>query len=186
MQAIDIFCLQLCTAVILEIHQLKLSGFRGYLLWSRLVLTLHSYPTEDKPANPGHSPMIALMGNIYLLCKFNAAPRQGHREKVFHLVGFLHKCPDRWVKIDSSEPRWVEGGELYPGDERSKMTYFFFYAAKGREWQGDEDILLSPSLWGGHWCLFQVVWHKLTLDESLVWVHRQNIETQPTPPTHLR
>jgi hypothetical protein len=55
-----------------------------------------------------------------ILSKFSAVPRQGHLERVFHLVGFLHKCPDRWVKIDSSEPTRVEGEEPNPGDERSK------------------------------------------------------------------
>jgi hypothetical protein len=49
-----------------------------------------------------------------VLSAFGAAPRYGHLKRVYHLIGYLCKYPDRWILIDSSEPECVEGEEQYP------------------------------------------------------------------------
>jgi hypothetical protein len=51
---------------------------------------------------------------VNVFSAFSAAPRVGHLERVYHLIGYLHKYRDRWIMIDSSEPGRVEGEEQYP------------------------------------------------------------------------
>jgi hypothetical protein len=56
-----------------------------------------------------------------VLSTFSAAPRRKHLERVYHLIGYLRKYPDRWIMIDSSKPGCVEGKEQYPEAKQREM-----------------------------------------------------------------
>lgn len=46
---------------------------------------------------------------VNVLSTFIALPRRGHLERVFHLIGYLQKYPERWIKIDSADHGHVPG-----------------------------------------------------------------------------
>ncbi len=56
-----------------------------------------------------------------VLSAFCAAPRRKPIERVYHLIGYLCKYPERWIMIDSSEPGCVEGEEQYPEAKQQEM-----------------------------------------------------------------
>jgi hypothetical protein len=56
-----------------------------------------------------------------VLSAFSAAPKRKHLERVYHLIGYLRKHPERWIMIDSSEPGCVEGEEQYPEAKQREM-----------------------------------------------------------------
>jgi len=51
---------------------------------------------------------------VSVLSAFSAAPRKGHLERVYHLIGYLRKFPEKWIKIDSSDPGCVPGEVEHP------------------------------------------------------------------------
>jgi len=58
---------------------------------------------------------------VNTLSAFSAAPRQGHFERAYRLIGYLRKYPDRWIKIDSLEPGGIPGEESHPFDRIKEM-----------------------------------------------------------------
>jgi hypothetical protein len=58
---------------------------------------------------------------VNVLSAFSAAPKRKHLERVYHLIGYLLKYPERLIMIDSSEPGCVEGEEQYPEAKQREM-----------------------------------------------------------------
>jgi len=58
---------------------------------------------------------------VNMLSAFSAAPRQGHLERAYSLIGYLRKHPNRWIKIDSLEPGGIPGKENHPFDKIKEM-----------------------------------------------------------------
>ena len=48
------------------------------------------------------------------LSAFSAAPRVGHLERVYHLIGYLRKFPKKWIMVDSSDQGCVPGEDPNP------------------------------------------------------------------------
>lgn len=44
---------------------------------------------------------------VNVLSAFSAAPRKGHLAKVYHLISYLSKFPDRWIGVNLTDPARV-------------------------------------------------------------------------------
>jgi hypothetical protein len=58
---------------------------------------------------------------VNTLSAISAVPRKGHLEQVYRLIGYLRKCPERWIKIDSSKPGGIPEEEHHPFDKAKEM-----------------------------------------------------------------
>jgi len=58
---------------------------------------------------------------VNTLSAFSAAPRRGHLERAYRLIGYLRKYPEKWIKIDSSRPGGIPGEEYHPFDKIKEM-----------------------------------------------------------------
>jgi hypothetical protein len=58
---------------------------------------------------------------VNTLSAFSTAPRRGHLERAYRLIGYLRKYPEKWIKIDSSRPGEIPGEENHPFDKFKEM-----------------------------------------------------------------
>jgi hypothetical protein len=62
---------------------------------------------------------------VSTLSQFCTAPRKGHLERVYHLVGYLRKFPEKWIMIDSSDPGRVPGEDFDPYQKFQEMKELY-------------------------------------------------------------
>jgi hypothetical protein len=114
----------------------------------RMHKTPISFKPEEHPAADASEPCSAFQHRVYqqllgialwivicgrydicyavsVLSAFSAAPRKGHLERVYHLIGYLRKFPEKWIIIDSSDPGCVPGEEPEPYLKQAELKELY-------------------------------------------------------------